>query len=312
MQSIEKKRQRVSEDPDSSSKPRLSGKERAKIHRERKKKYYEDLEADNEKFKIEIKDLKEEILKQATEIKQLEEKLKQAEEASASADAKKIIKLPQLSSFFNINKEEEKQNPAEKEDLDKSPCESKEGKEEPNETGVFTADPKRMELMKQHLSEIIENIIPPENKLMLVLFEYVPVSKFIRMKNLSRYKYLDRKSVGIPLLDEFIESYLSDSLIDFIEAYGKRYLKTLQEVRRVVKKLVYIKSKLSQTLTSLYDIDKEVATSPEAPFESQDYLNILTHCSKMKESDVFSNKILWHLDQTGQDEEVHGLNESNS
>lgn len=105
--------------------------------------------------------------------------------------------------------------------------------------------------MKKHFRGIIENILPRESKLLLVLFEYVPVSKFIRMKNLSRYKYLDRKSVGIPDLDDFIEKYLSNSLIEFIEAFGKRYLKTLQEVRRLTKKLVYIRNKLLQTLASL-------------------------------------------------------------
>ncbi|CAI2369007.1 unnamed protein product [Moneuplotes crassus] len=297
MQPIERKRQRISEERSSSARARLSGKERAKIHRERKKKYYEDLEVDNNKLKIEIKDLKAEVIKQAKIIEDLECKIADANHSKIVKELKPDIKLPQLSTFFNITKEEMKENPADSQGINKPYCESKEDNQKAIELGTFAAETKRIQLMKKSFRGIIDNILPRESQMMLVLFEYVPVSKFIRMKNLSRYKYLDRKSVGIPELDEFIEKYLSNTLIEFIEAFGKRYLKTLQEIRRLTRKLVYIRNKLLQTLASLSELDQEAESCPDAPFTKKDRKNIYAHCQQMGDSSVFSKKLVWHIEQ---------------
>ena len=107
---------------------------------------------------------------------------------------------------------------------------------------------------------------------------------------------MERKSTGIPLLDDFIDSHLSQTLINFVDAHGKSYLKILQGVRKMVKKLVLVRDKIFETLSSLYELDKEVEFFTHCPFNKEDFENVKKHCLKMKEENVFSDKILWHID----------------
>ena len=226
----------------------------------------------------------------------MEQEIENLKKSGSSSD----LKLPQLSSFFKIDFEEEKEAQF-KSSQPEDPCEDKEILEVTTKSEEGVVESQRINYLKKQFRNIIENVIPLENQLMLVLFEHIPISKLIRMKNSSRYKFMDRKSTGIPLLDDFVETQVSDDLINFVESHGKNFLKILQEMRRLVKKLVYVRNKIFETLTSLYDLDKESKIVTYFSLNKKDYQEVSNHCIKMKESGVFSDKTLWHINERDPD-----------
>ena len=105
-----RKRQRYTEeDKDSDTKIKLNGSERAKIHRERKKKYYADLEIENKKLNSKISELTIQNQKLHMRIEELENKLNGGiRNQPTKLQNQSMVKLPQLNTFFKLDSEEEK------------------------------------------------------------------------------------------------------------------------------------------------------------------------------------------------------------
>mmetsp|Transcript_11360 Transcript_11360/g.10026 ORF Transcript_11360/g.10026 Transcript_11360/m.10026 type:complete len:102 (+) Transcript_11360:640-945(+) len=85
---------------------------------------------------------------------------------------------------------------------------------------------------------------------------------------------------------------------------GKNWLKHVREIRKWVRKLVYVRNKLLQSLKSLQDFGTdENGVRRIFPLQKEDRMNLLDNLKKIKEKGYINNFSVWRINRRREDKE---------
>ncbi|CAI2359701.1 unnamed protein product [Moneuplotes crassus] len=283
----------------------LSGKERARIHRKRKKLYYEGLESENKTLKLKIGELEQKI-------ESLEKALEGAKDNPVNnAIIKKLsnsafspVKLPEISNLIKLKMSEEFKYEEFPKMVQENPTKVKDIKVETIDDSVGIYGKERIQYLKDQFKNIIDNIVPFEIKICLLLFDHIPLSKFLRMVGGSRNKFMERKTTGNQILDLIIQTEMSDEIYHFLKEKGKEFTKNIQMIRKLVRSLVHTRNKIFQLLKQCNSEDaKKLIFKNYNMFPYTDRTKVAQLATKIKEMGGIDDFKVWKIDKRSQGDE---------
>ncbi|CAI2374837.1 unnamed protein product [Moneuplotes crassus] len=301
----------------------LSIKERSKIHRERKKRYYQELEKKVADLEEENRQLRAKLVRSLGE-KDLGAGLGAGEKGSAQVlqeEEKNVYELyPKI--------------------IENNPSQFRMSMYETSRDlqGAFGTE--RVKVLKSAFNSIVENCIPSFFKVLLCAFNYIPCDRFFPLlrdrskKHRSMYKFYRSEvpdkvyknstdaSAGenspsteeIPdntkilsqscnakelhqrrfRIEQALYSYpFSESVIDCWTKVGKKTRDYLKEVKHTIKDLVSVRNKLLRILSGLHDDFFE--SSMYESFTAQDVSTFGKLCCDLKGSDLLDPFMLYEL-----------------
>ncbi|CAI2373613.1 unnamed protein product [Moneuplotes crassus] len=273
-----------------------SSRERARKHRQRKKEYYQRLEKRNLELQEQVDQLRCEIakLKQDREDQEQEEFGRTSEHVQVQQNLKNFeeVKLPEISKLLNlINGTTNSENSLINENKPENGLCTR--KEDSNEylPGINV---EKIPILRKHFQEILDNILTVEGQIAIVVFDNVSISKFIKIANSERKKFMKRKEED-PVMKQILETKISKRLINFVREHGKDYMKILQDIRKAVRKLVYVRNKIFFLKNKIKELESKANFSNNFPLSLEDQTKILKAMSDLKKKGVLDYMSLWHI-----------------
>mmetsp|Transcript_6840 Transcript_6840/g.5990 ORF Transcript_6840/g.5990 Transcript_6840/m.5990 type:complete len:137 (+) Transcript_6840:490-900(+) len=103
------------------------------------------------------------------------------------------------------------------------------------------------------------------------------LSKWIRFqegKN-NKYKLSEKDSEYSELKRLFVKNKFSECFLSFCKVHGGSVINNLKNIRKYVRKLVYIRNKILQTLRALYNTFED----NNEPYTKSDHMMLMTEFS---------------------------------
>lgn len=215
---------------------KLSCKERSKIHRERKKRYYLELEKKVETLELEVQTLRVEN-----------------EELKNQKNVNRVLQNPPENDFPSFLDEERSDFEEFPEFFSETPVFQKEIMLSENKGKYESYNADRVNLLKQAFRTIIDNIIPVPQKSAFLMFTETSLPKIMkcwRNKDQHRkpYKFY-RDEIGMNQVEEvFKHANFSESFLDVISETHQECHLYLKSIRYCVQDLVMVRNKLLSLL----------------------------------------------------------------
>jgi len=161
---------------------------------EENKQYYEGLEIENKELNKKIVELEDLISK--LEKSQQEEKKDTINNIIAqklSKSAFSPVKYPELSTLLKLKTSEQFIYGELSNLIKNNPTKIKESEVKALDETVGINGTERITFIKAQFRNIIDNVLPFESQLSLILFDQIPLSKLIRLMSGSKNKFMKRK-----------------------------------------------------------------------------------------------------------------------
>ncbi|CAI2372506.1 unnamed protein product [Moneuplotes crassus] len=272
----------------------ISGKERAKLHRERKKKYYQSLEKENAVMKVEIKELKERL--EVYEKETLRPKSIQNDDLVDRISMVSRLSQSETAKLEKLHKEDQyalKSLPKMYR-KDESTVKYSSIENTKDTRGAFGSE--RVELLRELFKSFLENILPYESKGAIYLFDHIPMARILRAMKHDRNKFANgEKITGNKIVDKILNTKMSKNLAQFMKNHGKRLQKLNHEIRRLVKSLVKARNRLFNSLQTLHNFRIDLKTAEEMCFEKEDQIKIFEMFSELEREGCFDIHTIWQL-----------------
>ncbi|CAI2369709.1 unnamed protein product [Moneuplotes crassus] len=274
----------------------ISGKERAKLHRERKKKYYQSLEKENATMKIEIKELKERL--EVYEKETLRPKSIQNDDLVDRISMVSRLSQSETAKLEKLHKEDQyalKSLPKMYR-KDESTVKYSSIENTKDTRGAFGSE--RVELLRELFKSFLENILPLENKGALYLFDKIPLARCIRAMKHDRNKFANGKTItGNEIVDKILNTKMSKNFLEFSKNHGKRHQKLVSEIRRLVKSLVKVRNKIFNCLNELQNFRINMKNAEEVSFSKEDQIKLFEMFSELEKEGCFDIHTIWQLEK---------------
>ncbi|CAI2376447.1 unnamed protein product [Moneuplotes crassus] len=280
----------------------LSVKERSKIHRQRKKKYYEDLERRVEELEEENKKLKASIqaISKMSPTNDLLTKLQQEEDFMYCVLPKIVTQNPDQ---FRMSMYET--------------CRDAEGP-----YGSL-----RIQVIKDSFRKIIDNLMPLNFKVLLAAFSHVETKKLFDMARdkirndriLSKYyRAHTRNQDTVNKCEErtekrcrnryFIESSFykypfSEAVISCWSKVTNRTKKFCFTMRKLVKNLLKIRNQMLNEMKDIHNCFFEAKMYES--YSKQDLINFSALCNEFKGTEIIEPSYLYELENKSSDDEKY-------
>lgn len=164
--------------------------------------------------------------------------------------------------------------------------------------GAYGTD--RMEFLKQQFRNIIDNVLPSEDKVSLILFDNMTLTKWLKIHRAQRKKYFKPVQTGNPIVDGVYQAKFSVDLVNHMEKYGKEYIKIISNIRKTIQQLFSLRDKLFGLLGEYSELDKMKDKSN--PFTKTDHATITENVGKLEKlQELFTDEALWHISETPKD-----------
>mmetsp|Transcript_27338 Transcript_27338/g.27202 ORF Transcript_27338/g.27202 Transcript_27338/m.27202 type:complete len:127 (+) Transcript_27338:574-954(+) len=98
-----------------------------------------------------------------------------------------------------------------------------------------------------------------------------------------------------PVMKQILETKISKRLINFVREHGKDYMKILQDIRKAVRKLVYVRNKIFFLKNKIKELESKANFSNNFPLSLEDQTKILKAMSDLKKKGVLDYMSLWHI-----------------
>ena len=108
---------------------------------------------------------------------------------------------------------------------------------------------------------------------------------------------MERREKGNFIMDKILETKFSQSLINFIKDHGREYTKILQDLRKMIRKLVYVRNKIFYLKERIKEIENKANFSNHFPLSIDDQRKILTVMKELKKQQILDAASLWHIPQ---------------
>mmetsp|Transcript_14428 Transcript_14428/g.16134 ORF Transcript_14428/g.16134 Transcript_14428/m.16134 type:complete len:125 (+) Transcript_14428:585-959(+) len=106
---------------------------------------------------------------------------------------------------------------------------------------------------------------------------------------------MERKEKGNLIMSKILETKVSSSLINFVKEHGREYTKILQDLRKTVRKLVYVRNKIFYLKKSIKEIENKANFSSNYPLSIEDQRKILKVMNALKDQKILDYSSLWHI-----------------
>ena len=229
------KRMKTSETSEEATMQKMTAKERAKVHRERKKKYIQDLEEENRKLNLKVKELSEELntLKQKYEHEGSVRSYKEKKSETTSITYTQVdSSYPQVNKFLKLKNEEEFKYKGLPKMLKENPDMVKYSMIQQSRELVGVNGKYRVSFIKDQFKNILDNVVNLEARSAIVMYSKIPVSKWARIAGATPQKFNQKSRTGDKDFDEVVETEISEDLINFVKTHGKKYFKNYDNIKR--------------------------------------------------------------------------------
>lgn len=210
------------------------------------------------------------------------------------------VKLPEISNLIKLKMSEEfkyedlpkmaRENPDQISKISQNEVEKME-----QSVGLFGTE--RVKYLKSQFKNIVDNIVPPEIKICLLMFDHIPLSKFLRLIGGTRNKFMQRKSTGNVVLDMALQTEMSEEIVTFLKTRGKEFIKNIQEIRRMVRKLVYVRNKIFELLKKCESDAKKMVFKNYNNFPYTDRTNVAQMVTMIKEKGGIDDFKVWKIER---------------
>mmetsp|Transcript_21706 Transcript_21706/g.19234 ORF Transcript_21706/g.19234 Transcript_21706/m.19234 type:complete len:152 (+) Transcript_21706:507-962(+) len=141
---------------------------------------------------------------------------------------------------------------------------------------------------------------------MLLAFDNVPLYKFLKIKRSQKNKkYADYVSNRNEEVANFVlnKIKISEKALDYFENNGKQHINMVNQTRRWIRKLVYVRNKLFKSLKELqYNGMNKDGVRLLFPFDKKDHMGLIPSFKELKQKGYFSNFNIWKIGKKkGQD-----------
>lgn len=107
----------------------------------------------------------------------------------------------------------------------------------------------RINYLKEQFNNILDNLVPTEVIVSYILFDKVTIDKFIKIQKRNQHKFYEfSKDPYLKIASKF---KYSDSLLEFLENNGKEVSQRQNKVRRLARKLIYLRNNILKALKEL-------------------------------------------------------------
>mmetsp|Transcript_19318 Transcript_19318/g.17136 ORF Transcript_19318/g.17136 Transcript_19318/m.17136 type:complete len:323 (-) Transcript_19318:45-1013(-) len=310
MQNIVIKRKKIDEEeeeekeaPFPTTPNQLSNKERAKMHRQRKKQFYLQLETDNKQLKQDLINLKELN-------KRLEDRLavfinnssvkdsakgEESEALSEVGEEVKFIKKYESANLIKLKRTEYFHYYILPRLCMENPEKIKLSLVEQNREEIGAYGDARVSFLKEQFNNIIENIVPTEMKFALMLGDFIPVSKFVRMARSKCNKFQPNKLANSAFGRGILKITWSDRCLEFFKVSGTKYVNLMREVRENIQELVKLRNKTLNTLQDFIKCNVKENFYTNYPYSKFDIASFAENMLKLQKENVFNKFDLFKI-----------------
>ncbi|CAI2374404.1 unnamed protein product [Moneuplotes crassus] len=275
----------------------LSSKERSKLYRTRKKAFIKKLERENS-------ELKEQVRKLSKENQDLQDQLLNnchaTDEESSKRSAFIEIHPPEINKYLRLKREEEYRFKTLAQKLKKFPNDVSYSMMEQTRDDVGPFGRIRVEYLKEQFNNIIENCLPFGIKSMMYTFHKIPIYQWLKFQAGSKKKYAEY-NIGEDY--ELIKKCrISKKGLEFFRDNNREINTTLFNLKKWIRKLVYVRNKLFHTLKIMQDFkkDKEGIRSLY-PVPKDDQVTIMLNNQYLKEKGLLNPFDLYKIGRKSKD-----------
>lgn len=106
---------------------------------------------------------------------------------------------------------------------------------------------------------------------------------------------MERKEKENPVMLKILETKVSKSLTNFIKNHGREYTKILQELRKMVRKLVFVRNKMLYLKKKTKELEAKANFTNNYPLSFEDQKKIIKVMKELKENGILDYMSLWHI-----------------